>query len=84
MSRSNLSSRFLAVMAVTSVTWPLHLLLLVSVMTAHTVLSQAVFSLVETTYAVREGDQFAVEIKKAGTAASAVNVVVQVILCSFF
>ncbi|KAK2175963.1 hypothetical protein NP493_692g00001 [Ridgeia piscesae] len=38
-----------------------------------------VFSLVETSYAVREGDQFKVEIKKAGTAASPVNVVVQIL-----
>ena len=60
--------------------WPLYLLLVISVSVTvpQAVLSQAVFSLIETSYAVREGDQFAVEIKKAGTAASPVNVVVQV------
>ena len=60
--------------------WPKHTLLLACVALAlpQGVISQAVFSLVETSYAVREGDQFKVEIKKAGTAASPVNVVVQV------
>ena len=39
---------------------------------------QAVLSLDKATYIVHEGDQFTVRIRKIGTAASVVNVVVQV------
>ena len=39
---------------------------------------EASIRLLETTYSVREGDQFTIQVEKTGTAASPVNVVIEV------
>ena len=42
------------------------------------VLGQGIITLAETVYAEREGEQFTVTLRKVGTAASPINVVVEV------
>ena len=57
---------------------PVPLLIIAATFLADICHGQAVITFIQTNYVVQEGDMFNVQLQKTGTAASSVNVVVEV------
>ena len=57
---------------------PVFLLIICAKFLAGSCNGQAVITFIDTNYVVQEGDMFNVQLQKTGTAASSVNVVVEV------